>query len=450
MISKEEVKNISDRIFSLTDADEGEIVFSGGKVALTRFSEDRIHQNVAENRVWLTFRAVYGRKTAKVSTNKIDNDSLIELAEETKKTALNTPDNLDFLPVPEPQSYKEVSSFDESTAYMEPKDRAKIVEDVMSLCKKRKLHAFGFFSNSIGNARSQEDFKQFAVTNSKGLFSYYIASRGNLSVTVKNQYGSGWAQANSPRLSEITAKDVISRAAGNILQSKKRRDIKPGKYTVLLSSQAISNLMIFLLNSFNGMAVDEGRSIFQGQLGKQIMSDKITIRDDPYHPLHHGIPFDYEGMPRKAITLVENGILKNFVYDRRTALTHNVESTGHSQPIPNQIGAFPDHVVIDGSENRPDDLIKSTEHGILINRIWYVRFIDPFNVSVTGLTRDGTYLIEDGEIKGATRDFRFNQNLTEMFNNVEMLSIVRKTGIFVTPAIKIRDFNLSSYSGINE
>ncbi|MBU1627308.1 TldD/PmbA family protein [bacterium] len=448
MISIEETKNIADKILSFSDADESEIIFYGGKQALTRFSEDRIHQNVAEERIWLSYRSVYGKKTAKISTNRFDLDSLKSLIKDCKVAALNSTEDPDLLPVLEPQVYKEVNAFDESTAHMTPQDRAKVVEEVMALCQKEKLEAFGFFSNTVGNARSQEDFRHFAIANSKGLFSYFYASRGNLSVTVRKNSHYGWAQANSPDLSKISPIDVVSRAAGNIIDYQHRKEIKPGKYTAILSSQAVSNFMIFLMNCFNAMAVDEGRSIFREKLNKKVMSEIITIRDDPYHPLHQGIPFDCEGVPTKDINLVDKGVLAGYVFDRKTAQNHNIEPTGHGEPVPNQIGAFPHYIVVDGSENKPDELIRSTDYGILVNRIWYVRYIDPFNAIVTGLTRDGTYLIEEGKIVSSVRDFRFNQNLIEMFNKVDMTSLVRKTGVFVTPAIKVQDFNFSSYSGL--
>jgi len=450
MITREETKAIADKIFKLSDADESEIIFWGGNLALTRFSEDRIHQNVAENNVWLTYRAAYGKKTAKVISNNFEDESLKAIVSECKSAAKHSPEYDGLLPLLSQQEYKKVNAFHESTAEMSPEQRADIVEDVMKHCKKEKLHAFGFFSNILGNARPQEGFRHFAVANSNGLFGYYKASSAHLSVTVRRGSRFGWAQTNSTRLDKIKPEDVVSRAAGNILFCKDKKDIKPGKYNAILSSQAVSTLFMFMLNTFNGLAVQENNSIFQGKLGKKVMADKITIKDDPYHPDFQGVPFDYEGVPRKALTLVNNGILENFVYDRRTASSLGVQPTGHGEPVPNQIGAFPYHVVIEGSNTLPDELIKSTDHGILINRIWYVRFIDAFNVNVTGLTRAGTYLIENGKITGTVRDFRFNQNLIELFKNVDMVSAVRKTGNFIAPAMKVRNFNFSSYSGLDE
>jgi len=227
------------------------------------------------------------------------------------------------------------------------------------------------------------------------------------------------------------------------LAGRDPKALPPGKYTVILEPAAM-DLVSFMLSGFNALAVDEGRSFLTGKVGEKIVGDNITMASDPYHPLHQGRPYDGDGVPTEQVTLVENGTAKNLVYDRLTAKKHGVEPTGHGGGGRNAYGAYPSYMVMEGGNATLEDMIASTDKGILVTRFWYMRMVDPMKVIVTGMTRDGTFWIENGKIAYGIKNFRFNESVLEMLGNVDMMSEPVLSGGAVVPAIKVRDFNFTS------
>ena len=224
--------------------------------------------------------------------------------------------------------------------------------------------------------------------------------------------------------------------------------METGRWTVILEPAAVLDLVGFLFYDFAGTAVRDQRSCFNKRMGKKVMGDNITVRDDVTHPLQSGAPFDGEGLPRQQVLLVEQGVLRNLVYSRATAKKMKTKPTGHGLPLPNEYGEAPYNLVFEGGTTPVEEMVASTERGILVTRLWYIREVDPYEKVLTGMTRDGTFLVEDGRIAGGVRNFRFNQNILEMLSNVEQLGpAVRAAGEesfeMVVPAMKVRGFHFT-------
>jgi predicted Zn-dependent protease len=313
-------------------------------------------------------------------------------------------------------------------------DRAQSVAEVVNLCEESNLKAAGAFSDGSSCG---------ALGNSKGLFAFHQSSGVNFSMTALGDDSSGWAGRSSHRRGEVDTKALGAIAVEKAVKGREPKEIPPGKYTVILEPAAVS-VMVFMFGGFNALAVDEGRSFLAGKMGEKVLGDNITLTSDPYHPLHQGRPFDGDGVPTKRVVLMENGVAANLVYDRLTAGKHGVEPTGHGGGGRNAYGAYPSSIVMEGGGATLEEMIASTEKGVLVTRFWYMRVVDPMKVIVTGMTRDGTFWIENGKIAYGIKNFRFNQNVLDMLNKVEMMSEPTLAGGMVVPAIKVRDFNFTS------
>jgi len=260
---------------------------------------------------------------------------------------------------------------------------------------------------------------------------------------------SGWAKRTSPQWQELAPEDLADRAARKALDSREPREVPPGKYTTILEPAAVLDLLGFLFFDFGGLAVQEKRSCLTERVGTKLFGENISARDDVFHPSQSGAVFDGEGIPRKRVTLVEKGVVKSVVYARATAHRAGVEPTGHGLPLPNEYGEYPLNIVMEGSKTSLEDMIRSTERGLLVTRLWYIRDVDPYQKLLTGMTRDGTFWIEGGEVRYGVKNFRFNQGVIEMLNQVESLGPPQRTSgeesfDMVVPAMKVRDFNFSS------
>jgi len=434
-----ELERIAERVLKLSGADETEVDIGATTDALTRFANNTIHQNVAEQTLSLSVRAVVDGRTARSTTNKTDDDSLRRVVASAISLARNEPENPDLLPMLGKQTYQKVSRFFSATANTTPEDRAKAVARVCKMADKRRQTAAGIFSS--GGSRS-------VLANSKGLFASYEQTRAEFSVTILEKNSSGWAKANSPDVRKIDPQALAESASEKSAQSREPREIAPGRYTTILPPAAVLDLVGFLFYDFAGTAVLDKRSCFTGRIGKKVLGENITLWDDVYHPLQTGHPYDGEGMPRQKVQLVDRGVVKNLVYSRATAKKMKAKSTGHGFSLPNDYGEAPMNLVFAGGDKSVEEMVRTTERGILVTRLWYIREVDPYEKILTGMTRDGTFLIENGKIAGGIRNFRFNQSIIEMLTNVEMLGpSVRAAGEesfeMVVPPMKVRDFHFS-------
>lgn len=434
-----DLERIAERVLRLSEADETEVEISAITDALTRFANNTIHQNVAEQTLSISVRAVADGRTARASTNKTDDDSLRRAAETAMRLARNEPKNPDLLPMPGRQTYQKVARYFEASAGATPQDRAKAVTRVCRMAEKRKQTAAGIFSSASA---------QSMLANSKGLFASYRQTRAEFSVTILEEHSSGWAKSNSPDIRRIEPDALAESASQKSADSRNPREAAPGRYTAILSPSAVLDLVGFLFYDFAGTAILDKRSCLSGRIGKRIFGENVTIWDDAYHPLQSGAPYDGEGAPRQKVLLVDRGVAKNLVYARATAKKMKTKPTGHGFSLPNEYGEAPMNLVFAGGEATTDEMIRSTERGILVTRLWYIREVDPYEKVLTGMTRDGTFLIEGGRVKAGIRNFRFNQSIIEMLANVEMLGpAVRAAGEesfeMVVPAMKVRDFHFS-------
>jgi PmbA protein len=439
-----DLEQIAQRILKISDAqgtgiEETEVEISSTTDALTRFANNTIHQNVAEHTLQISVRAVVDGRTARAATNKTDEDSLRRVIATAARLAKNQPEYPGLLPMLGRQKYQKIDRFFPSTAAATPQDRARAVSRVCQLAEKNKQTAAGIYSTG---------YSQSHLANSKGLFASDRETDAEFSVTILESNSSGWAKANSPDIRKIQPDALAETASRKSADSRSPRELPPGHYTAILEPAAVLDLLGFLFYDFAGTAVLDKRSCLNDRMGKKIFGDNITIWDDVYHPLQSGASFDGEGFPRQKVLLVDRGVPKNLVYSRATAKKMKAKPTGHGFTLPNEYGEAPMNLVITGGEKSVDEMIRSTDRGILVTRLWYIREVDPYDKILTGMTRDGTFLVENGRVAGGIRNFRFNQSILEMLSNVEMLGpSVRAAGEesfeMVVPAMKVRNFHFS-------
>jgi PmbA protein len=460
MLTKDQAGDIFNRIKRLSSSDEVEVLFSGGRFALTRFANSTIHQNVEDENHIVSVRTVFGGRTARATTNKFDDKSLRRVVESSEALAKVQHPDSDLLPMPD--SREAAGTADEAsaalpsryfaeTATVTPQLRADGVKKIVDIAQKHKLTTAGIFSSS----ESVE-----GIFNSRGLSKWHTQTLAEVSITMLGADSSGWQKANSPDVANLDPLRLAETAAKKALNSAHPVEIQPGKYTVILEPSAALDIVGFMFWDYSGIAILDQRSFLTGRIGSQLFGENITIWDDVTHPLQTGCPFDGEGMRRLRVPLVENGIVKRVVYARATAERMKcseqkdnvgpIEATGHGFPLPNEIGEMPLNIVF-ASPNNPQalsEMIASTARGVLVTRLWYIREVDPYEKIVTGMTRDGTFLVENGKVKQGIRNFRFNQSLIQMLSNVETMSLpLRSCGEesfdMVVPAMKIRDFNFT-------
>lgn len=455
MLTKDQASDIFSRLKKFSSADEIECLFYGGYSALTRFANNTIHQNVAEENHGVSVRTVFDGRTARATTNRFDDESLREVGRASEALAKVQQPDPDLLPVYEgPVEVRAPSPAQrhfEATAKLTAEQRAQAVGKIVAIGQKHKLTAAGIFAS----AETVE-----GIFNSRGLSDWHTQTSAEISITMLAPDSSGWQKANSPNVANLDPVVLAETAASKAVKSSGPREMPSGKYTVILEPAAVLDTVGFAFFDFGGLAILDQRSFLNNRIGTQLFGKNITIWDDVSHPLQSGSPFDGEGVRRQKVPLVENGVVKRLVYARATAAKMKtsehadkvgpVEPTGHGFPIPNEIGEAPMNIVFAPPENpvSVDQMIASTERGILVTRLWYIREVDPYEKILTGMTRDGTFLVENGKIVCGVRNFRFNQSLIEMLSNVEQMSMpVRTSGEesfdMVVPAMKVRDFNFT-------
>jgi predicted Zn-dependent protease len=440
MLTRKKAEEIFSKVLKYSTAEETEAIIGSTSYALTRFANNIIHQNVSETGTSLSVRAVVDQRTARATTNKLDEASIRQVCEVAMTLARLQPPDPDLLRMPGPQTFRSVDRFFRGTAELTAQARAETVGKAVARAEKDGLTAAGVFSS--GAVAS-------GLFNSRGLSAFHEETVSEFSVTMLGTTSSGWAKATAPNCQVLDPDALADRAARKALESCEPREIPPGKYTVILEPAAVLDLLGFLFFDFGGLAVHEQRSCLTGRLGQKLFGENINVRDDVLHPLQAGAPFDGEGIPRQRVMLVENGIAKGVVYARQTARKMGAEPTGHGFPLPNEFGEAPMNIVMDGGKASVEEMIGSTDRGLLVTRLWYIREVDPYQKILTGMTRDGTFWIEDGKVKHGVKNLRFNQSVIEMLNQVEVMGPPQRTAgeesfEMVVPAMKVREFSFSS------
>lgn len=455
MLDQSRAQQIFDRIRKFSSAAEVEVIFSSTDSSLTRFANNTIHQNVSELNEVASIRVAFDGKTARSSTNRFDDDSLrraVQAAESMAKVQESDPERLPMAKAIEGNGEGTAPSrWFEASAAITPGDRADAVAKIVGVAKKHGLVTAGIYSSS-----QHAD----AIINSNGLSAYHRETSAEVSITMLAGDSSGWQKANSPDVTQLQPVELAEVAAKKAYDSRAPRELPPGKYTVVLEPAAVLDLSGFMFWDFGGLAILDQRSFLNNRIGAKLFGDNITIVDNVYHPLQSHAPFDGEGVRRHCVTLIEKGVVKSLVYARATAEKMRksehaarvgaISVTGHGFPLPNEIGEAPVNIVYvtPGGEQTTEQMIASTERGILVTRLWYIREVDPYEKILTGMTRDGTFLIENGKLQYGIRNFRFNQSLISMLNQVEAMSkAVRASGEesfdMVAPAMKVREFNFT-------
>ncbi|MBI4831129.1 MAG: TldD/PmbA family protein [Candidatus Lindowbacteria bacterium] len=429
-----------ERVVAMSPASQTEVILEAEKSSLTRFANSQIHQNVRQSDCQLSIRVIENGCVGSVSTNDFNDDSLHHAfnwamtVARCGRTPAEPPD------LPGAQQYGEITNHCRATADFPPHERALMAKRLIEECSSRGAEAAGAVSNSEGVV---------AITNSKGLRAYHALTDSNFTATVSVESATGWCDCYSVDVSGLDAENMGKRALERALAAKNPQRVSTGRYTVILEEAAIKELIdILTWLGFGAQAVEEGRSFMCGKFGKRITGGNVTIADDAYEPIGIGTPFDYEGMPKKRVVLIENGVAREVVYDRAFASRAGKFSTGHALPAGFTEGPLPLNTVMNPGTSKVHDMLRSVERGLLVTRFWYCRVVDPAKTLLTGRTRDGTFFIENGEIVRGVRDMRFNESMLEGCARGEAIAgTVRRIGSAIVPVMKIADFRFTECVG---
>lgn len=418
---------------------EVEALMGAKASALTRFANNRIHQNVAERSGYLSLRVLIDGRTARATANQFDRDSIERAVAQAIAITRSSEPDPELLPLIGPQQYAEVNRYDAATAAITPEDRGRAVAEAIALVEDAGQTAAGIYETQQSAS---------ALMNSNGLFAYHPETGATFSITAMAGDSSGWAKAAAPMASAVDYRQLAASAAEKARASANPREIEPGRFPVILEPAAVLDIVGQMFGDFSATSIEDQHSFLNERLGQQTFGTNIHIYDDVCHPLQSGAPWDGEGLPRRRLELVRAGVPEEIAWCRTRAVAANREPTGHGFPLPNEYGEGPANIVIEGGDSTVERMIASTPQGILVTRLWYIREVDPYEKIMTGMTRDGTFLVEDGKVVAGIRNFRFNQSLIEMLNQVEAMSPTRRasgeeTFDMVAPAMKVGGFGFS-------
>ena len=439
IFTEQEAKALLDKVLALSKADECTVSLSGSVDGNIRFALNNISTSGIVSNADLAVQSSFGKRVGTATINEFDDAALERVVRRAEELARLAPENPEFMPAVEKQEYKSSQTFSESTAAISPEDRAQVAVDSIDPCRAEKLIAAGFL----------EDGQSFvAFANSKGNFGYQKATNFNYTCTVRTEdgRGSGWVGRNLKNASDFNAGSDIRTAMRKAKDSAEAKALEPGKYTVILEPAAAAGLISFMMNFFDARQADEGRSFLSkkgggNKIGEQVYDPRVNFTADPWNPEATVMPWDGEGLPREKMAIVENGKIANLEYSRFWAQKQGKRAVGS-----------PGNLLMAGGTKSTSELVKTTQKGILVTRTWYIRMVDPQTVLLTGLTRDGTFYIENGEIKYPVKNFRFNESPIIMLNNIEELGKpVRVAGdessmVMMIPPMKLRDFTFTSLS----
>jgi predicted Zn-dependent protease len=444
ILTREQAQALTTRILSFATADQTRVTVGSGWSGNTRFAASEITTAGGITDTDVTITSTIGRKRASASTNVLDDASMRRTVELSERLARLAPDDPEIMPELGAQQYATVDAFVGRTADLGPEARALAAQTVIDgeQARSNQLAIAGFIEANAGAS---------AVATKAGLFAYHASTGASMSTTARTPdgTGSGYATAGSRDWSDINAATLGRRAAQKALASRNPQAIEPGMYTVVLEPQAVSDVLPLLAGSFNARSTDEGRSAFSKaggtKLGEKIADERVTIYSDPADPDLLMRPFDNEGLPLRRITWIENGVLKNLSYTRFWADKKGVQPTGGGGG--GFGGGLPGGLKMVGGTKSIDELVAGTQRGILVTRFWYIRFLDQRTVMVTGLTRDGTFLIENGKITRPLKNFRWNESPLFMLNKIEEIGRAERVEAGrVMPALRIKDWNFTSLS----
>ncbi|HEY8298743.1 MAG TPA: TldD/PmbA family protein [Candidatus Baltobacteraceae bacterium] len=428
------------RILERSNADHTEALVHSAQNELTRFTHNAIHQNVASNDVAVSIRAIVGLRTGVARTNVVNDDSLQACVERAIALARLAPEDPGLADLPNGGAVQTPpGAFAPKTADATPAIRTRMCEAIFEVAERDGLWAAGYAStNATG----------ITILNTRGATASFDGTAAGVNVKMNADDSTGFGEAYANDVSAIGARTIAETAAQKALASAKPRAVDPGEWTVILEPAAFGELFSYIGDHFSAQSFDEGSSFLSDGLDKPYLGENVTIRDDYAHPLAPGMPIDFEGQPTQRLALVEDGVGRAIVTDSYWAKRLNRTNTGHALPAPNAYGPQASHLVVDPGSASIAQLIAGTKRGLLISRFWYIRTVDQRRAIVTGMTRDGTFLIEDGSIVCGVRNMRFNHSVIEALRHCEFSSDVRRTGSFdysmVVPSAKIEGFTFTS------
>src|SRR5882672_533864 len=432
--TREQMKSIVDRVLSYAQGLECEVGVQASGESHTRFARNEITTSGLAEDLSIVVTVRKEGRAGTITTNDLGPEALraaVKRADELRALLPPDPEAVDLLPA---QTYPDLPKFHADAATARADERAVGVKAALGLAKKKALTTAGFYENGVVYR---------AIGNSKGNFGYHTATSAEFTATMRTQdgTGSGWASSTSTRLSDVDPQAVAARSADKGLASAKPRDVPPGDYTVILEPAAVANLLQAMqFGAFSARAADEGRSVFSkegggSRIGEKVAHESVTLVTDPFEARVPALPWSGAGLPNRRIAWIEKGVLKTLYADRYWAAKTGVAPT----PSPGSL-------VLAGGGASLDDLIASTGRGLLVTRFWYIRTVNPQTWHLTGLTRDGLFLIEKGKIAAPAVNLRFNESPVVMLRNIEAMTSPVPAGRMLVPAIKAREFTFTSTS----
>jgi predicted Zn-dependent protease len=443
MLGQNKIREITDKVLGMSQADQTEVVLYTDRSALTRFANNYIHQNVLESNTNVNIRMVMGKKIGVASTNDLSDEGLRKAVENAATITRFQLENADFKSLPSCEDAGKAESigrgFVEATASASPETRADGAGAICRLAEENGLTAAGAFSTNA---------QELAVANSLGVFAYDNFTASNLLTVVMGENSSGYADRSSKDVGEIDAEAVAREAVGKAVRSKDPVQIDPGEYTVVLEEYAMADMLDYLAYvGFSALAVQEGRSFLKG--GEQVTGGNVTIWDDGSDSRGLPLAIDFEGVAKQRVTLIDGGVARDPVYDTYTAGREtDKRSTGHALPAPSTFGPIPLNLYMQAGDTPKEELAKGIERGIWVTRFHYVNIVHPLLTILTGMTRDGTFLIENGEVTRPIKNLRFNQSVLEAWQDAQFSSTLKLQKSFVggsmVPAARIEKFKFAS------
>jgi predicted Zn-dependent protease len=440
-LTRADAEALAQKILSFSTADEARVNLSSGQQGNTRFAQNQVSTSGDAYDASVTVTSAFGKQTAGATTNRFDDDSLRQVVQTSERLARLVPEDPEYMGELDPQTYLPVEPYFETTASITPEQRAAAIMQVAGPAARQGLVSTGYLSHFTGSQ---------AVANKRGLFAYARGTGASFTTTVRTPdgTGSGWAGGGENDWTDMDFAALGERAIRKAEMSRDPRAVEPGEWTVILEPTAVANLVNLMLFQMGARNADEGRSFYslpggRNKIGEQIIDSRITIRTDLTDPRAASIPFSNEGLPNAPRTWIENGVVRNLIYNRYWAAQKNTEPTG-----------FPGNYMMSGGSASIDEMIRSTDRGLLVTRLWYIRPVDPRTILFTGLTRDGTFLVENGRITHAVKNLRWNESPIFVLNNVDMLGEPVRVnasesgdgGAVMVPAVKARDFSFTSLS----
>jgi PmbA protein len=445
LLGRDGFEKVADRVLAASTADQTEVVALGTDSALTRFANSGIHQNVAERNVEIRVRVLVGKRAGVATTNDVSDAGLSRVVERALEAARRQPEDPELPDLPAPLPVEPVAAFNQATAGCTPEQRARMVGAVCQLAEEAGLKASGACSTETS---------EVGIINSHGVRLHELRSRASLLTVVLDDGGSGYAEQTALDVTRIDADALGREAVDKAVRSRGAIRVEPGEYPVVLEEYAVAEALLYLAyTGFGAQSLQEGTSFLRGRLGQRLVDPRISVVDDPR--ALDGLPasFDYEGVPTERVDLIKDGVGIGVVYDTRTAAREGRTSTGHGLPAPNTFGPFASHVMMAAGDAPRADLARGIERGLWVTRFNYVNVVKSDQAILTGLTKDGTFLIERGEVTRPVKNLRFTEAFLDAWSGLEALGAERKLvegwgGATLAPAMRLARFRFTGVSDV--